>query len=983
MGGHVVAARCRRVMGLALGTSAVALGLAAAPALATNPACPTADSSTATSCTWTTPGTPTFTVPANVTALDVVAAGASGGPGEGGTPGNVTTPGGAGTSLDDTSVPVTPAQTLNVVVGGAGTGPTINFCTPCNSSAGKGGTPGGGGDPGSIYGGAEVEAGGGGGGGYSGILETDGTQLVIAAGGGGGGAPNTCAPSGGAAGGAGDLNGRGGSNGGTYTLGGSWMPGAGGHGGTPTTGGLGGAGSDYNCGNDLPNSSGHAGSHLQGGSTPSTSDGGGGGGGYFGGGAGGQGDWGGGGGGGSSMAVHGWTKAGTAHNGSGTVTISWSRPLTYVSSLGSSGSGDGQFGSPKGIVVDPANGVVFVADYPNSRIEVFGPDGTFLNSIPTTGNPYAIAGDFTSSPGTLYVVEPFNSGPEEVEMIGADGTPEGFVSEMPGGSTSLPLGIAVDTTRHEVYVTDSGTNQIDKFDESGNYQGSFDGTSTGSGGLSGPTGIGVDLSTGNFYVADSGDRIVKFDSTDAFVTDFSDGGSGPGELTNPDGVAVQAGTGYVFVADTNDNRMERFASDGTYNGVWGSTGKGYGQFRSPADVGLATDGSFYVTDSDNARVEKFGSPGALAKFVIGTPSSFTAGTAHTVTVTPEDYAGNVIGDYAGSPSWSDSSGQLSGSPATFSSGESVNRVTLTPTHADQITVTDGSVTSTSKVFNVPGSLAKFVVSGPGSGSVGSASTVTIKAQDSAGNVLANYAGSPTWSDASGQVGGHPGPFSHGESTNSETFANAVRDDQITVSDGSVSGHSAPFSRVGPLAQFTLSTPSSMTTGTAVTLTLTARDSAGNRLMSYAGTPTWSDQSNQITGSPTSFSAGVSQTSVTFAQPVHGDAITVVGGAVSSKTKTFSVLGPFAKFAIHVPASATHGTPFPVTLDAEDGAGNLVKTYAGTPTWSDTSNQLTGSPAAFSGGVSTNSVTLANPVKSDRIEVTAGGITSQSGKFPVG
>jgi hypothetical protein len=105
--------------------------------------------------------------------------------------------------------------------------------------------------------------------------------------------------------------------------------------------------------------------------------------------------------------------------------------------------------------------------------------------------------------------------------------------------------------------------------------------------------------------------------------------------------------------------------------------------------------------------------------------------------------------------------------------------------------------------------------------------------------------------------------------------------------------------------------------------------------------------------------------------------------VSSKTKTFSVLGPFAKFAIHVPASATHGTPFPVTVDAEDGAGNLVKTYAGTPTWSDTSNQLSGSPTAFSGGVSTNSVTLANPVKSDRIEVTDGGITSQSGKFPVG
>jgi DNA-binding beta-propeller fold protein YncE len=981
MGGHVVAARCCRVMVSALGASAVAFALAAPAALAANPACPTADSSTATSCTWTTPGTPTFTVPANVEHVDVVAAGGSGGPGAGGQSGQVTTPGGAGASLDDTAAPVVAGQSMTVVVGGAGTGPTINRCSPCNSSPGKGGTPGAGGNPGDIYGGGTVEAGGGGGGGYSGLLKTDGTPIVIAAGGGGGGGPSTCVTSGGAGGGAGDLDGRGGSNGGTYAAGGA-NAGAGGHGGTPTYGGLGGASTNYNCGDGLPNSSGGNGSYLQGGSTPSSSDGGGGGGGQYGGGAGGQGNWGGGGGGGTSFALGGWKTAGQAHSGSGTVTISWARQPTYMSTIGGPGGGDGQFGSPKGIVVDPTNGVVFVADYPNSRIEVFGPDGAFLYSIPTTGNPYAIAGDFTSSPGTLYVVEPFNVGPEEVELIGADGTPEGFVSEMPGASTSMPLGIAVDTTRHEVYVTDSGTNQIDKFDEAGNYQGSFDGTSTGSGGLSGPTGIGVDLSTGDFYVADSGNRIVKFDPTDAFLTDFSSGGSGPGELTNPDGVAVQPGTGDVFVADTGNNRIERFAANGTYNGIWGSSGKAFGQFRSPADVGLAPDGSFYVTDSDNARVEKFGVSGALAKFVIGTPSSFTAGTAHTVTVTAEDSAGNVIGDYSGSPSWSDASGQLTGSPASFSSGESVNQVTLTPAHADHITVTDGSVTSTSKVFNVPGALAKFVVAGPGSGSTGTASTVTITAEDSAGNVLAGYSGSPTWSDSSGQVSGQPSPFSHGESTNSETFANAVRDDQITVSDGSVNGHSAPFSRVGPLTQFTLSAPASMTTGSPATLTLTARDSAGNRLTSYAGSPTWSDQSNQITGSPTAFSGGVSQTSVTFGQPVHADTITVADGSVSSKTKTFSVLGPFAKFAIHVPVSATHGTAFGVTIDAEDAAGNLVKTYAGTPTWSDTSNQLTGSPTSFSGGVSTNSVTLANPVKSDRLQVTDGAVSSRSGTFPV-
>jgi hypothetical protein len=48
-------------------------------------------------------------------------------------------------------------------------------------------------------------------------------------------------------------------------------------------------------------------------------------------------------------------------------------------------------------------------------------------------------------------------------------------------------------------------------------------------------------------------------------------------------------------------------------------------------------------------------------------------------------------------------------------------------------------------------------------------------------------------------------------------------------------------------------------------------------------------------------------------------------------------------------------------------------------WSDTGGQLTGSPAALSGGVSTNTVTFANARKQDKITVTDTGanVTSQS------
>jgi len=64
-----------------LGACAAMLTLIPTPAAASvpNPACPTATSSSATSCTWASAGQFTFSVPAGVTSLQVIAVGASGG----------------------------------------------------------------------------------------------------------------------------------------------------------------------------------------------------------------------------------------------------------------------------------------------------------------------------------------------------------------------------------------------------------------------------------------------------------------------------------------------------------------------------------------------------------------------------------------------------------------------------------------------------------------------------------------------------------------------------------------------------------------------------------------------------------------------------------------------------------------------------------------------------------------------------------------
>jgi hypothetical protein len=296
----------RRVMGVSLVLAVVVLGWGAARAWAstTNPACPGADSSTATSCTFTTAGMPTFTVPAGVHSLDVVAVGAAGGNDDLGNAG------GLGASVEDTAVPVSAGQALGVTVGGVGG-------TGQGQEGGAPGSPGGGGAGGQYPtpDTSQAAAEGGGGGGFSGVLDPSGNPLVIGAGGGGGGGA-------GGPGGAGDTGAGGqpgsssnGCPGNDHLDGGGANGSTGGQGGSGTSGG-----GDGEPGGSL--SGGQGGADGPDGSHPTS--GGGGGGGYAGGGGGGGGGGcAGGGGGGSSYGVGAGLSNEQTASAPASVTISW------------------------------------------------------------------------------------------------------------------------------------------------------------------------------------------------------------------------------------------------------------------------------------------------------------------------------------------------------------------------------------------------------------------------------------------------------------------------------------------------------------------------------------------------------------------------------------------------------------------------------------------------------------------------------------
>ena len=63
--------------------------------------------------------------------------------------------------------------------------------------------------------------------------------------------------------------------------------------------------------------------------------------------------------------------------------------------------------------------------------------------------------------------------------------------------------------------------------------------------------------------------------------------------------------GSVYVLENINARIQKFTSTGVFVTKWGTHGTGDGEFDAPLGVAVAPDGSVYVADSINDRIQKF------------------------------------------------------------------------------------------------------------------------------------------------------------------------------------------------------------------------------------------------------------------------------------------------------------------------------------------------------------------------------------------
>jgi sugar lactone lactonase YvrE len=155
-----------------------------------------------------------------------------------------------------------------------------------------------------------------------------------------------------------------------------------------------------------------------------------------------------------------------------------------------------------------------------------------------------------------------------------------------------------------------------------------------------PRGIALD-SGGNLYIADSTNHRIRMLTPAGVVTTFAgtgtagfyDSGSAIfAQFRNPSGVAVD-NLGSIYVADTDNHRIRKITSAGAVTTLAGSGTAGFingtgiaARFNFPSAVAVDSARNVYVVDKNNYRIRKITSTGVVSTLAGSGVSGFADGT---------------------------------------------------------------------------------------------------------------------------------------------------------------------------------------------------------------------------------------------------------------------------------------------------------------------------------------------------------------------
>jgi YVTN family beta-propeller protein len=446
--------------------------------------------------------------------------------------------------------------------------------------------------------------------------------------------------------------------------------------------------------------------------------------------------------------------------------------------------------SPDALAVDPVTNKVFVANAGSATLTVIDGATNAVTSEAVGANPVALA--LNPVTGTVYVA---NYNDSTVSVI--NGT---TVSATIPTNWGPPIAVAVNPVSNKVYVVNYISNALTVIDGITNTRSYVD-TSA-----SNPTAVAVNPVTGRIYVANNGSNtatVVTEQQVQAVPLSTA--------ITPLTGNGTSSATpSFTFTATstfspTAPAPLNVFFQADTWQGPWTQATEGGSSF---AGTLAALEPGYhilyaYADDGQDATSTQLDSPliGGIAAygflvvppathFSVSAPTTATAGTPISVTVTALDAFGNPVALYPGTVHFTSSDGSaVLPKDSTLTNGSGTFSVTLNTAGSSTLTATDTvtAVSGTTPGIAVAvGAVAQYSVSAPATATAGTPVSVTVTALDASGNAVTRYTGVVHFTSTDG-VAGLPAnsKLTQGVGTFPVTF-NSAGSQTVTATDTVVS-----------------------------------------------------------------------------------------------------------------------------------------------------------------------------------------------------
>ena len=251
----------------------------------------------------------------------------------------------------------------------------------------------------------------------------------------------------------------------------------------------------------------------------------------------------------------------------------------FAFQFGSKGEEQGKFDCPVGVAVNDKSRILAIADYNNSRTQIFSFEGNFLREIALKGKPISLA--FTES-GDLLVrviydkrIFLFAENGQFIRYIGVEHvkTPH-FVSVSSDGRI-----ITSDSNDKTIKIlTADGKKLLQSFKSLDRNE----------------TPVCVVYHQAKFFASfNFAGRLVVFNNAGEYLHDIGSKGSGDGQFSGPTGLVIDK-LNRLIVCDAGNSRLQLLTLEGKYIAqIPGSFFKG----GYPHSAVISNTGNLFVTDS--------------------------------------------------------------------------------------------------------------------------------------------------------------------------------------------------------------------------------------------------------------------------------------------------------------------------------------------------------------------------------------------------